>query len=133
MNNSYIDIYETMYNVDLVVANKYTTIEQLNKEYSFSDDTDINKEILEGCASTCTCKRRSTGKYVLLVKFNRISKIKGIDKKSDLINTCSHEACHVALHIYEYIGAEVSITNQEPYCYLTAWITECIYKTITKK
>jgi len=42
---SIIDIYPTIYNVDIVVANKYTTIAQINKRYEtvdgkdFADDT----------------------------------------------------------------------------------------------
>jgi len=28
-NKSRVDIYTTMYNVDLIVANRYTTLEQL--------------------------------------------------------------------------------------------------------
>jgi hypothetical protein len=41
---SIIDVYPTVYNVDLVVANKHTTIEQINKRYKTIDDKDFEDD-----------------------------------------------------------------------------------------
>ena len=41
----------------------------------------------------------------------------------------AHEATHAALSIYEYVGAEVDMKNQEPFAYLLGWIADCIWKT----
>lgn len=38
----------------------------------------------------------------------------------------SHEATHAALDIFNYIGATVDAENQEPFCYLVGWISECV-------
>lgn len=37
----------------------------------------------------------------------------------------SHEACHAALGVLEYIGANVEFSNQEPFCYLVGYISKC--------
>ena len=46
-NKSIIDTYETIYNVDLVVANRYTTIDQLNKTYCNVNQEDLTDCIIE--------------------------------------------------------------------------------------
>lgn len=46
---------------------------------------------------------------------------------------CAHEAFHVAVWIYDYIGQEVSYTNSnEPFAYLLEHIFYCILKTAKK-
>lgn len=37
----------------------------------------------------------------------------------------THESSHVAMEIFDYIGATVEIKNQEPFCYLAGWIGKC--------
>lgn len=42
-----------------------------------------------------------------------------IGKKEEFTTSIvSHECCHSALEIWRYIGSEVSLDNQEPFCYL---------------
>lgn len=40
----------------------------------------------------------------------------------------AHEATHLALMIFEYIGGKVDAENQEPFAYLVGWIVKCINK-----
>ena len=128
---SIIDVYPTVYNVDLVVANKHTTIEQINKRYKTIDDTDFEDD-------TCICFTQSgydrkTNRAIILVKYNHPYEIVGIDKKLDLVNTCAHEALHVCMRIYSKIGEDVfKNDSNELLAYLLGWVTECIYKTLTK-
>lgn len=130
---AYIDTYETVYPIHLVVANEHVKLEQLKKEYCFADGSILDDSILNADATTCLCKRISDGRYISLVKFNHFTKVKGINKQLDLINTCSHEAVHVVLDTYDYIGTHVSTSEQETFAYQIGWVTECIYKTLTKK
>lgn len=127
-----IDTYTSIYPVDLVVANKYVTLEELKELYVYSDDLELDEEVTNCDASTCTVKRKSDNKFCLLVKYNHPAK-HITDKKLDFINTCSHEATHVALDIYEFIHQQVCNCSSEPFCYLQGWATECIYKTLSKK
>ena len=127
-----IDTYTSIYPVDLIVANKYTTLEELKELYIYSDGIELDEEVTSCDASTCTIKRKSDGKFCILVKYNHPAKYL-IDKKLDFINTCSHEATHVALDIYEFIHQQVCNCSSEPFCYLQGWAAECIYKTWTKK
>lgn len=42
-------------------------------------------------------------------------------------STIAHESVHVANYLYDIVGAEVDIRNDEPYAYLIGWIVEQIY------
>lgn len=128
-----IDRYRSdIYDFSLVVANQYTTLEQLSKTYSFYDDVELTDDILHGEASTAKCKDKNTGEYIILVKFNHHSWIKGVDKTTNFINTISHEATHVALDVYELCDQNICFCSPEPFCYLQGWACECIYKTLKK-
>lgn len=131
-SRSIIDTYSCIYPVDLVVANKYATLEELKELYVYSDCTELDEDIMNGDATTSDIKRKSDDKFCILVKYNHPAKHK-CDAKLDFINTCSHEAGHVTLDIYEFIHQNVCNCSSEPFCYLLGWATECIYKTLTRK
>lgn len=130
-NKSIIDVYPTIYNVDLVVVNKYTTIEQLNKAYC-----DVNEEDLTDATSIAYTERgynRKTNRPVIIVRY--VKQAEWVeDKKTDLVNTAAHEALHVCMNIYSKIEEDVyKNDSNELFAYLIGWVTECIYKTWTKK
>lgn len=129
---SIIDTYPTIYFVDIVVANKYTTLEELKELYTYSDGTELDDQLLSGNACTATCTRKSDNCSVCLIKYNNDTKRKNINKQLDLINTVCHEAGHAVLDIYEYIGQNVCNCSPEPFCYLLGYVSECIYKTLKK-
>ena len=130
---SIIDIYyNEIYGIYLVVANEHVTLERLQKQYIYCDGAELNKDIMSGYCTTSRCYRKSDNAAVCLVKFNKLSEDKSIDKKLDFINTCSHEGTHVALDIYELISQNICFCSPEPFCYLQAWATERIYKTLKK-
>ena len=130
----YIDIYPTIYRVDLVVANEAVTLKDLQKKYTYVDGTELDENITADCiASTSTCRDKETGKYIILVKYVADTKVKGIDKKLDLLDTAAHEATHVCMRIYSKIGEDVyKDDSNELLAYLLGWATECIYKTLKK-
>lgn len=128
-----IDTYETIYYVDIIVANQYVTLEELKDLYTFADEVELDNSILDGDATTSTVLRKSDNKYCVLVKFNHLSKCKSISKNLDFINTISHEAGHVVMNIYDYIRQHICTCSQEPFCYLLGYATECIYKTLKNK
>ena len=124
--------YLELYDVYLVVANQYTKLEELQKLYSYLDKVELDDRILEGCATTSCCIDKKTEAHVILVKYNKCSKNTELDKTLDFINIVSHEATHVALDIYEMIDQNICYCTPEPFCYLQAWATEHIYKTLKK-
>lgn len=133
-NKTIIDTYPTLYDVDLVVVNKYTTVEQLDKLYKYANGNSIDKGIRDGVASTSICIRKSDNKYCVLVCWNAdLPRYKVNNKKEYMINTIAHEACHVALDIYDYIQEDAKADCSEPFSYLVGWIAGCIYATISKK
>ena len=38
----------------------------------------------------------------------------------------AHESSHIAIGIFDYIGAPIDIRHQEPFAYLCGWIAKCI-------
>ena len=121
-----------IYNVILVVANRYTTLEELQKLYTYSDKVELDNDIMNADCTTSTCYRKSDGALVVLVKHNHYTTNKSLDKKLDFIDTCAHEATHVALDIYELCSQNVCFCSPEPFCYLQGWACECIYKALKK-
>lgn len=126
------EYYSDIYDVYLVVANEHTTLEQLRKRYKHPDGEELSEHLLEGSAATATAVDKKTDAAVIIVKYNRHPCNKTLNKKTTLVNICSHEATHVALDIYEMLGQNVCFCTPEPFCYLQAWVAECIYKTLTK-
>lgn len=131
-NISIIDTYTTIYYVDIVVANKYTTLEELKELYTYSDGVELDDSIITPECCTATCKRISDNKDVILIKDNKDSALKGIDKQVEFINTVCHEAGHAVLDIYEHMQQQVCNCSSEPFCYLLGYVAECIFKTLKK-
>lgn len=125
--------YNETYMVYVVVANEKTTIEQLRELYSDCNGKELSDDVMSGQCTTSDIKIKSNNQYGILVKYNHSTKDPSVNKKLDFINTCSHEAWHVALKIYDCIGQRICFCTPEPFCYLLGWATECIYKTLTKK
>ena len=129
-NKKRIDTYSTVYDIDLVVANKYVKLEDLKEIYTYGDGTELDDAILDGCATTATCRHKVTDAAVLLVKYNRNIRRKDIDKFLDTVDTAVHEAMHVLMHMYQDCNVNIQYDNQEPVCYDAGKITANILKTI---
>lgn len=128
-----IDTYETMYGVDIVVANRQVSLDKLRKLYTYGDGVMLDDFIAEGLATTAVVKRISDNKTCILIKDNKDTDVKSVDKKLDYINTIAHESLHAVLDIYDIIDQKICTCSPEPMCYLIGYIAECVYKTLTKK
>lgn len=124
---SKIDIYTTIYGIDLVVVlnPKY---KEVNKLYSY-EDKDLDEAITTGLATTCRARDRKTDKPIVLVCINKYNNGELYNKLSDSINTYAHEATHVWMNIADYIGHAPDTSNSEVDSYHIGYFTECIYKT----
>lgn len=131
-SKSHIDRYETMYSADLVVANEYATIEELNKQFMSCDHKDLVDE--PGCTAYCEkVIERKTNICYVLVRARNIKKNSRNSKLEECICISVHEAVHAALDIYSRIREEVSLTCQEPFAYFVEYLTISIFKTFMKK
>lgn len=128
-----IDTYETLYDVDIVVANRQVSLEKLQKLYTYPDGVVLDSFIVDAIATTAVVKRISDNKTCILIKDNKDSDVKSIDKKLDHINTIAHKSLHAVLDIYDIIQQKVCTCSPEPMCYLIGYIAACVYKTLTKK
>lgn len=131
---SRIDIYETPYEVYLAIANKYTTLEELQEIFTYTDGSELDNSIFEDKYGykfqgvTATVKRKSDDRPFILIKYIQDTSVKVEDKLLDLINVADHEACHVILDIYSIIGQNVDLEHQEEFAYQKAYITGLILK-----
>lgn len=130
-----IDTYETIYNIDVVVANELVTLKKLRELFEYLDGKELKECFAEWDVVTATLTRKSDGAYVVLIKFNRISDgfVSSGDKLLDMIDICSHEATHAALDIYSSASATIDMENQENFAYFVAYIAERAAKTLLDK
>ena len=137
---AYIDIYKSMYPLELVVVNGSVTLEQLRKQYCEIDGAEI--EDFDRCkynAVTFKGIRKSDEHRVVIVWLQNPEDVyypKGtpkLEKEQNYISIIAHEAAHVALTTYNTIGEGICTVDQEPFAYYMQWIVECIYKTTSKK
>lgn len=128
-----IDTYETLYDVDIVVANRYVTLDKLKSMFVYADGAELDNFIIDAMATSAIVKRISDNKTCVLIKDNKDSSIKTKDKKVDRINTIAHESLHAVFYIYENImDQKLCGCSPEPACYLIGYIAECVYKTLMK-
>lgn len=131
-----IDIYETMYDVNIAVCNRKCTDKDIINNFLTSDGKEITEEYLSTKPTTSEYTFRAIdkrNKYATFVV--RILNVFGntkLEKDTDLINTIAHEAMHIVLDTFDKIGEIVSVHVQEPYAYYIGWICECIYKSYKK-
>ena len=128
-----IDTYETLYHIDIIVANQYVELKELQKLFTYSDGSQLTEDIFDGDGNTSHVYRKSDNKPCVLMKFNHLSGCKSWNKDLDLINVISHEASHIACCIYESISQNLYFCSTEPFCWLVGYATECIYKTLKNK
>jgi hypothetical protein len=137
---AYIDVYKSMYPLELVVVNGSVTLEQLRKQYCEIDGTEI-EDFDRSRWSAVTFKgiRKSDEHRVVIVWLQNPEDVyyaKGtakLEKDRNYVAVIAHEAAHVALMTYNTIGENICTVDQEPFAYYMQWIVECIYKTMSKK
>ena len=55
------------------------------------------------------------------------------ESKNATIANIAHESSHIAMNIFDYIGAKVDLANQETFSYLVGWVADCINQVRTGK
>jgi len=129
-----IDTYNTQYDIDFVVANSKVTLEELRELYYYADEEELDDTWDNGGATTCLLKRKSDNTVVVLIRYMGRSQYRSSgDKLLDIVNIASHEATHVAIDIYNSVGATIDVENQETFAYFVGYITERILKTLLNK
>ena len=132
MKNKHIDTFETVYGVDVVVANKAVTIEDLRELYTYSNGDELEDTTYE--AVTCTCKNKETNRYAILVWYKYRGPLKGENVKMRYINTAAHEAFHVVNDLMDFSNEEIDPKKGNEFmAYMIGYFTERIYNTWTKK
>nr|DAM86504.1 MAG TPA: peptidase [Caudoviricetes sp.] len=132
MNN--IDIYPTMYGLDLAVCNTKCSNNDIKKYFvKLSKEELTDNDLNHDCRGyTINLLSRKDYTPTALV---RILNVRSKTKKGrdiDLLNTITHEATHVLLDTYSKMEENISLDYQEPAAYYMGWIVGNIYKTYFK-
>lgn len=131
-----IDIYETMYDVDIAVCNKKCTDKDIINNFYNIDGSDITEEDLSIKPTTSGYTIKSINKnnrrITFVVRILRSFGSTKLERDADLLNTISHEAMHIVLFTYDKMDEIVSVHVQEPYAYYIGWLCSCIYKSYKK-
>lgn len=131
-----IDIYETMYDVNIAVCNRKCTDKDIINNFLTSDGKEITEEYLSTKPTTSAYTFRAIDKRnkyaTFVVRILNVFCNTKLEKDTDLINTIAHEAMHIVLDTFDKMGEIVSVHVQEPYAYYIGCICECIYKSYKK-
>ena len=134
MKNKHIDTYSTIYDVDIVIANQYVTIDELKEILTYSNDEELDTEPDRYEAYTSTCKYKDSGRFCILIKHNKTILCKGEKMRDRLINCAAHEATHAMIYLQDFSNQPINIKDSCEYlAYFMGWITQRIYDTWTKK
>ena len=132
MNN--IDIYQTIYNIDLAVCSTKCSNDNIKKYFVKLSKEELTDSDLEYNCRGYTINLLSRKDYTPTTLV-RILNVEGKTKKErdiDLLNTIAHEATHVLLDTYSRMNENISLDYQEPAAYYMGWIVGNIYKTYFK-
>lgn len=132
MNN--IDIYPTMYGLDLAVCNSKCSNNDIKKLFVKLSKEELTDNDLNGDCRGYTINLLSRKDYTPTALV-RIFKTEGKTKEEndiDLLSIIVHEATHVLLDTYSKINENISLDYQEPTAYYMGWIVGNIYKTYFK-
>lgn len=113
--DGYIPIYEMPY---VLITNK----DQFNKRYADSLGIDISNTSGLSARIIFEIKDKEEGVPGILMCLFDISP-----------NTITHECCHAALDIMDYIGETNILDSQEPFCYLVGWLVDEMLSVIDKR
>ena len=94
------------------------SLEEIRKTLEFGE---VGEEEQSGGALTISAYDNENKRGGFLVWFPKASEMTNLD-------WIAHEASHVALGIFDYIGAEAKASESEPFSYLVGWIFGCIDK-----
>ena len=98
---------------------KGSSLEEIRKTLEFGE---LSEEDKSSGAITLSAYDKESERGGFLVWF---------PKAKDMLlhgDWMAHEASHVALGIFDYIGAEAKASDSEPFAYLVGWVFGCIDK-----
>lgn len=113
-----LKIHEYIYEFDPLIYPQKIWI-TVNPKQEDLDDVFEDCKLLEDCLGQClSVRKKENNKTGELIVFENIEQL----RKYSVV---MHECAHAALDIFNYISADVSTINQEPFCYFIGWIADC--------
>lgn len=94
------------------------SLEEIRKTLELPE---LGEEDQNGGAVTVSAYDNENKRGGFLVWFPKAGDIRNLD-------WIAHECAHVALGIFDYIGAEAKASESEPFSYLVGWVFGCIDK-----
>ena len=117
-NKTIIHEFDPCIDPQLLWVVKGGSLEEIRKTLEFPE---LSEEDKSGGAITLSAYDKESERCGFLVWFPKAKDMSHGD-------WMAHEASHVALGIFDYIGAEVKASDSEPFAYLAGWVFGCIDK-----
>lgn len=117
-NKTIIHEFDPCIYPQLLWVAKGGSLEEIRKTLEFPE---LSEEDKSGGAITLSAYDKESERCGFLVWFPKAKDMSHGD-------WMAHEASHVALGIFDYIGAEVKASDSEPFAYLAGWVFGCIDK-----
>lgn len=93
-------------------------LEEIRKTLEFPE---LDEDQEKGGAVTVSAYDNANKRGGFLVWFPKAFEMKNLD-------WIAHESTHVALGIFDYVGAKAECDNSEPFAYLVGWVFGCMDK-----
>lgn len=94
-----------------------------------NDDKPIEK-YEGGNAYTYQCvMHKKSKKYGVLILFTLAGDILG----SDIIERIAHESLHAVNSVFDELGIEYDLSNDEHAAYMVGWVAKCCWKVLQKE
>lgn len=102
------------FNIGVYPRMLWISITKHNKFDGFDDLSEID----ESCSAVVdNAYDRENHKGGIFIRFT--------SKKIMTTDVITHESCHAAMEIIDYIGGKIDLQNQEYFCYLVGYIAKC--------
>ena len=106
-----------------------TSWEDVKDKFTTYGEYEFNKHEDAYATTYPQIMRKTTGKYGVLIVFYDRDKLKG----GKIVEHIAHESLHAANAIFNELGIEYGLNQDEHAAYLVGWIAKCCWKVLQKE
>lgn len=119
------------FNIDIYSRNLWiaTSWEDVKDKFTTYGGYEFKKSEDADATTYPQMMRKKTGKYGVLIVFYDCSKFCG----SRIVGNITHESLHAVNAIFNELGVEYSLTNDEHAAYMVGWVANCCWKALQKE
>ena len=106
-----------------------TSWDEVKDKFATNGDYEFKEEERVYATTYPRISRKCSGMLGVRIVFNEYKNIGG----SKLVKNIAHESLHAANAIFDELGIEYSLTNDEHAAYMVGWVAKCCWKVLQKE